>query len=128
MASKLTIGLPAFFVALQMSCSAALSATGAAERIPMINSYHGTSVTDDYQWLEKADSPKTRDWSRSQNERSRAYFDSLPYRDGIAQQLTQIRGEESARVYALRERKGRIFALRFKPPAQQPVLIRLASL
>jgi len=94
----------------------------------MTNSYHGTTVTDDYQWLEKAGSPQTRDWTRSQNERSRAYFDSLPYRDGIAQQLTQIRGEESARVYGLLERKGRIFALRFKPPAQQPVLVRLSSL
>jgi prolyl oligopeptidase len=96
--------------------------------MPTTNTYHGTSVTDNYQWLEKADSQKTRDWSRSQNARSRAYFDSLPYRDGIAQQLTQIRGEESARVYGLQERKGRIFALRFKPPAQQPVLIRLGSL
>jgi len=96
--------------------------------MPMTNSYHGTTVTDDYQWLEKAGSPQTRDWTRSQNERSRAYFDSLPYRDGIAQQLTQIRGEESARVYGLLERKGRIFALRFKPPAQQPVLVRLSSL
>ena len=25
-------------------------------------------------------------------------------------------------------RKGRIFAMRFKPPAQQPVLVRLSSL
>src|SRR5207244_4530654 len=33
-----------------------------------------------------------------------------------------------ARYFGLEERKGRIFALRFKPPAQQPVLIRLSSL
>jgi prolyl oligopeptidase len=52
----------------------------------------------------------------------------LSYRDGIAQQLTQLRTEESARYYGLQERQGRIFALRFKPPAQQPVLVRLASL
>jgi prolyl oligopeptidase len=63
-----------------------------------------------------------------ENERTRAYFAQLPFRDGIAQQLTQLRGEESARYNDLQERKGRIFALRFKPPAQQPVLVRLSSL
>ena len=120
--------LPVLCAALPMVFAATPSSPVPAERTPMKNTYHGTIVTDDYQWLEKADAPKTRAWSRGQNERSRAYFDSLPYRDGIAQQLTQIRGEESARVYALRQRQGRIFALRFKPPAQQPVLIRLASL
>ncbi|HVV72773.1 MAG TPA: prolyl oligopeptidase family serine peptidase, partial [Verrucomicrobiae bacterium] len=52
----------------------------------------------------------------------------LPYREGIAQQLSQLRGEESARFYGLKWRRGRIFALRFKPPAQQPVLVRLSSL
>ena len=127
MASKITISLPVLFATLRLAAAVPLSPPP-TELMPMTNTYHGMSVTDNYQWLEQADSQKTRDWSRSQNERSRAYFDSLPYRDGIAQQLTQIRGEESARVYGLQERKGRIFALRFKPPAQQPVLIRLASL
>ena len=52
----------------------------------------------------------------------------LPYRDGLAQQLMQVRSAESARFFGFQEKKGRLFALRFKPPAQQPVLIRLASL
>ena len=72
--------------------------------------------------------PAVREWTRLENERTRAYFARLPFRDGIAQQLAQLRGEESARYYGLQERKGRIFALRFKPPAQQPVLVRLSSL
>ncbi len=92
------------------------------------NFYHGTAVVDGYQWLEDASAPAVREWTRRQNERTRAYFAGLPYREGIAQQLAQLRGEESARYYDLQERKGRIFALRFKPPAQQPVLVRLASL
>ena len=94
----------------------------------MTNIYHGVVVVDDYQWLEDAKAPAVREWTRLENERTRAYFARLPYREGIAQQLAQLRGEESARYSDLQARKDRIFALRFKPPAQQPVLVRLSSL
>jgi prolyl oligopeptidase len=95
---------------------------------PATNRYHGTAVLDNYQWLEDAPATEVRDWTRLQNARTRAYYDGLPFRDGIAQQLRQLRSEESARYGGLVERKGRIFALRFKPPAQQPILVRLSSL
>jgi len=95
---------------------------------PVTNIYHGVGVVDNYQWLEDASSPEVRDWMRQQNDRTRTYFSRLPYREGIAQQLLQLRSEESARYFGLDERKGKIFALRFKPPAQQPVLVRLSSL
>jgi prolyl oligopeptidase len=99
-----------------------------APRQPATNVYHGVAVVDDYQWLETASAPPVREWTRLENERTRAWFAGLPFRDGIAQQLMQLRGEESARYFQLQERNGRIFALRFKPPAQQPVLVRLSSL
>jgi prolyl oligopeptidase len=99
-----------------------------APREPVTNVYHGVSVVDDYQWLEDAKAPAVREWTRLENERTRTYFARLPHREGIAQQLMQLRGEESARYYDPQARKGRIFALRFKPPAQQPVLVRLSSL
>lgn len=89
---------------------------------------HGVVVMDDYQWLEEAGAPAMQEWTRRENQRTRTYFTRLLFRDGIAQQLTQLRGEESARYSDLQERHGRIFALRFKPPAQQPVLVRLSSL
>jgi prolyl oligopeptidase len=95
---------------------------------PVTNIYHGMTVVDNYQWLEDASAPEVRDWMRQQNERTRTYFSRLPYRQGISQQLLQLRSEESARFFGLDERKGKIFALRFKPPAQQPVLVRLSSL
>jgi prolyl oligopeptidase len=97
-------------------------------REPLTNVYHHVVVTDDYQWLENATAPAVKDWTRQQNERTRAYFSAFPFRDGIEQQLLQLRSDESARYLSLEWKKGRTFALRFKPPAQQPVLIRLASL
>ncbi len=95
---------------------------------PVTNVYHGVAVVDNYQWLENAASPAVRNWTRLQNERTADYFSQLPYRDGIARQLLKLESEESARYYGLQERNGRIFAFRFKPPAQQPVLVFLSSL
>jgi prolyl oligopeptidase len=123
------ISLAAFSLALLplLSGAAALPSVP-APRQPVTNVYQGVVVVDDYQWLEDAAAPAAREWTRLENERTRTYFAQLPFRAGIAQQLTQLRGEESARYSGLQERKGRIFAMRFKPPAQQPVLVRLSSL
>jgi len=95
---------------------------------PVTNVYHGVQVVDDYQWLEDPSNPQVKDWVKAQNERTRAYFSRLRYHDGIAEQLMQIRSEESARYFGLAWKKGHTFALRFKPPAQQPMLVRLSSL
>jgi prolyl oligopeptidase len=111
----------------RMATAAALPSVPAPPQL-VTNYYHGGPVVDGYQWLEDASGPAVREWTRLENERTRAYFARLPYHDGIAQQLTQLRSEESARYTGLQERQGRIFALRFKPPAQQPVLVRLSSL
>jgi prolyl oligopeptidase len=96
-------------------------------REPVTNNYNGVAVVDDYQWLEDATNPAVRDWTRQQNERTRAYFDQLAFHDGLAQELSELIADESA-SYGLADcRGGIIFATRFKPPAQQPVLVRLKS-
>jgi len=118
----LSLGLMPFAVSAQSLPSVP------TPRHPVTNYYHGVAVVDDYQWLEEASAPAVRQWIREENERTREFYSKLPYHDGIAQQLMQLRSEESARYYGLDWRRGRIFAMRFKPPAQQPVLVRLSSL
>jgi prolyl oligopeptidase len=96
-------------------------------REPVTNIYHGVAVADDYQWLEDAANPAVHDWTRRQNERTRAYFDKLAFHDGLEQELSELIADASA-IYSLNYcRGGIIFATRFKPPAQQPVLVRLKS-
>jgi len=97
-------------------------------RAPVTNSYHGVAVVDDYQWLEDSASPAVRDWTRQQNARTRDYFDRLDFHDGLTQQLAELIAEESASYGLMDCRGGNIFATRFKPPAQQPVLMRLKSI
>lgn len=94
---------------------------------PVTNGYHGVTVVDDYQWLEDGANPAVHDWTRQQNERTRAWLDRLAFHEGVAQELSELLADESA-SYGLAEcRNGIIFATRFKPPAQQPVLVRLNS-
>jgi prolyl oligopeptidase len=96
-------------------------------REPVTNTYHGVAVVDDYQWLEDGTNPTVRDWTRQQKERTRAWFDKLEFHDGLEQELSELIADESA-SYGLADcRGGIIFATRFKPPAQQPVLVRLKS-
>ncbi|HEX4349382.1 MAG TPA: prolyl oligopeptidase family serine peptidase [Verrucomicrobiae bacterium] len=96
-------------------------------REPVTNTYHGVAVVDDYQWLESGTNPAVRAWTKAQNERTHAYFDKLDFRDGLEQQLSELVADQSASYGLDSYRRGIIFATRFKPPAQQPVLIRLKS-
>ena len=95
--------------------------------IPVTNLYQGVTIVDPYQWLEDAADPAVSDWTRQQNEHTRAYFKQLDFQAGLTQELTELVADESA-SYGLAEcRGGTILATRFKPPAQQPVLVRLKS-
>ncbi len=96
-------------------------------RQPVTNTYHGVQVIEDYQWLEDSTNATVRDWTRRQNERTRAYFDKLPFYNGLSQALEELISEESASYSLAFKRSENIFALRNKPPAQQPVLVRLKS-
>ncbi len=120
----------AAFLPLAVAVSLAAPALPSVPAVPQpaTNTYAGVVVVDDYQWLEQAQSAPTREWTRLENQRTRGYFERLPYWQGIAQELRTIRSGESARFSGFPQEKGRIFGLRFKPPAQQPVLVWLSSL
>src|SRR5580700_4163341 len=61
---------------------AALSVCGATDDLtpkkPVTDDYGGIKVVDDYRWLESAADPDVRQWSSSQNARTRSYLDQLP--------------------------------------------------
>jgi prolyl oligopeptidase len=98
-----------------------------AKKKPVFNEYHGTRVEDDYQWLEDDDNPEVKAWSDAENQRTRAYLDSLPSHGEIEEQLKAWYAESSPSYSAIVARPGVLFALKFQPPKQQPMLVRLAS-
>jgi prolyl oligopeptidase len=94
---------------------------------PVSDEYHGTTVEDPYQWLEKDDDTEVKTWSNAQNQRTRDYLDKLPDRAAIEQQLTEWYAKTSPSYSSLVSRPGILLAMKFQPPKQQPLLVTLAS-
>src|SRR2546423_12589300 len=59
--------------------------------------------------------------------RSGRYLDKIAVRSDIEARLQQLYENTSANYFDVYSRSGRIFALKFKPPKQQPWLVRLDS-
>src|SRR5437773_5096925 len=99
----------------------------ATPKKPVSDEYHGTTVEDPYQWLEKDDDPEVKAWSAAQNQRTRDYLDRLPDRAAIEKQLTDWYAKTSPSYSSLVSRPGVLFAMKIQPPKQQPLLVTLAS-
>ena len=87
----------------------------------------GVKISDDYRWLENWDDPEVKQWSAAQNARSREYLDHLPARTAIQQMLKKELSASSAAYYDLQFRGGTLFAMKYQPPQQQPMLVALTS-
>jgi prolyl oligopeptidase len=98
-----------------------------AAKKAVVDTYHGTKVDDPYQWLEKSDDPEVREWVAGQTAHMRAVVDALPSRDALRARITALLTHKSAAHFALVQRGGVLFAMKFQPPRQQPMLVVLPS-
>src|ERR1041385_2970945 len=121
-------GLLALFAALGgFSVLNLFAAEPQTPKKAVTDEYQGVKVEDDYQWLENDDDPKVKSWSEAQNHRARAYLDQLPDRPKLEKQLTDWYAKTSPSYFGIVARPGKIFALKFQPPKQQPMLVTLTS-
>src|SRR5215471_5079279 len=124
------ICLPAILVLLSVS---ALAQAPSVPNLPdtprhsVTDEYHGIKVTDDYRWLENWDDPGVKQWSAAENARTREYFDHLPTRTALKEEIKKVISASSASYYDLQFRAGMLFAERYQPPQQQPTLVVLRS-
>jgi prolyl oligopeptidase len=108
----------------------ALSLRGAAPETPkrpVTDVYHGTSVVDDYRWLEDGQNAEVKDWTRRQREEARRILDASPERAKLVARLTELFKASSTSYVGLREGGGKLFAFKKAPPAEQPLLVALKS-
>jgi prolyl oligopeptidase len=105
----------------------ALPPAPVAAKKAVVDTYHGTKVDDPYQWLEKSDDPEVRKWVDGQTAHMRAVLDKLPSRDAIRARITTLLSHKSASHFALVQRGGVMFAMKFQPPRQQSMLVVLPS-
>src|SRR5580765_26227 len=94
---------------------------------PITTEYQGVTVEDPYQWLEADDDSQVKAWSDAQNERTRKNLDSFPDRTSIEKQLQEWYAKTSPSYSSLVSRPGILFAMKFQPPKQQPLLVTLVS-
>ncbi|MFL6505289.1 MAG: prolyl oligopeptidase family serine peptidase [Candidatus Udaeobacter sp.] len=94
---------------------------------PITTEYQGVTVEDLYQWLEADEDSQVKAWSDAQNQRTRKSLDSFPDRPAIEKQLQEWYAKTSPSYSSLVSRPGILFAMKFQPPKQQPLLVTLAS-
>src|SRR5438034_2516783 len=94
---------------------------------PVATEYHGVTVQDPYQWLEADGDSQVKAWSDAQNQQTRKNLDSFPDRAAIEKQLQGWYAKTSPSYFSLVSRPGVLFAMKFQPPKQQPLLVTLAS-
>ncbi len=99
-----------------------------AARFPVTDTYHGVGVTEDYRWLEDASSGETIAWTKAQHQRTRAYFDGIPWRGALRARVEQLLKAERTTYKRLGSGGGTFFALKVQTPRQRPFLVALADL
>ncbi|HEY9022671.1 MAG TPA: hypothetical protein VIP05_00130, partial [Burkholderiaceae bacterium] len=114
------------------AASAPATVTGAraypyAQPRTVTHEYHGVVVKDDFEWLENFSDPATKSWLAAENAYSRNYLDAMPVRASLHERLQALMSSTSNSYSGLEERGGVIFALKYAPPKQQPLLVTLAS-
>ncbi|MBA3945563.1 MAG: S9 family peptidase [Herpetosiphonaceae bacterium] len=95
---------------------------------PVTDTYHGSTVVDEYRWLEDADDPAVREWTAAQNRYTRTVLDAIPARASVHQHLHELYTASSADYYVLTKRGTTLFAIKFQPPKEQPLLVTLQSM
>src|ERR1051326_6852885 len=116
--------------AIAATASLDLAAAGSAPETPkkpVATKYHGVTVEDPYQWLEEDNDQQVKAWPNDQNQRNRQYLEKLPDRAAGEKQLTEWSAKTSPSYFSLVSRPGILFAMKFQPPKQQPLLVTLAS-
>src|SRR5438445_1989830 len=77
--------------------------------------------------MKKNNDPEVKVCSNAQKQRIRQYLDKLPDRASIERQLTEWYAKTSPSYFSLISRPGILFAMKFQPPKQQPLLVTLTS-
>ena len=113
--------------AASMVSGQSLSAEPEAAKRPVTDEYQGVKVTDDYRWLENWDDAEVKRWTAAENVATRDYLDHVQVRDAVKERLQQLFSAQSTTYSGLRFRGGMLFAIRYQPPAQQPVLVAMSS-
>src|SRR5262249_4798151 len=94
------------------------AAVPSTKRHPVVRVYQGQRVKDDYEWLEEGTNAEVRSWTAAQNEHARAWLDAREARPLVEARLRELFSKTSPNYSSFTSRAGRLFFVKFQPPAQ----------
>ncbi|MBI3550806.1 MAG: S9 family peptidase [Elusimicrobia bacterium] len=113
-------------LAASLAVAATLSFPVTPKR-PVADVFHGVKIAEDYRWLESGDSAEVKAWTLEQNAATRAYLDKVPARADAKEKIAAYYKQLLPSYDRVTPRPGAIFAMKFQPPKNQPLLVVLAS-
>ncbi len=88
---------------------------------PVSDTYFGTTVVDDYRYMENLDDPQVKAWMKAQADTTRRRLDALPGRQALLERIHALRNANLSRRGFVR-RGNRYFYEVVEPGAQLPKL------
>jgi prolyl oligopeptidase len=88
---------------------------------PATDKYFGTSVTDNYRWMEDLKSPEVQNWMKGQAAYTKDYLSKLPGRDTLVKRIESLDNAVS-RVAEVELHGAYYFYLKTNPTDQTPKL------
>ena len=82
---------------------------------PVTDRYFGTSVVDNYRWLEKVDSPEVTSWLKAQADYSDDLISRIPGRDSLLSDLVRLDAMRPATISSVVRKNGRYFYKKILP-------------
>jgi prolyl oligopeptidase len=89
------------FVAARRGRRQAAPALPETPKKPVVDTYHGVAVPDDYRWLEADSDPAVKAWSDAENAVARDFLDAIPERKDILARVGQLTNARTPRYYQL---------------------------
>src|SRR5262252_8813501 len=85
-----------------------------APRVPVVDDYFGTKITDDYRWMEDRRAPQFEQWCREQARYARSVLDRIPGRDALQARIAAHTGGGTVAAQ-VHQAGGKIFYLKREP-------------
>lgn len=101
-------------IAFTVAVAVAASGPPVAPRVPVVDDYYGTKVTDDYRWMEDRHAPKFEQWCRAQGQYARAVLDRIPGRDALQTRIAAHTGGGTVATQ-MHQAGGKLFYLKLEP-------------
>src|SRR5262245_2415638 len=116
-----------FTVALATAVAAFSQSLPQTPQRPVTDTYYGIKVVDPYRWLEDWSKSEVQTWTAAQTRYTRAQLDARPFADAVRDRVKALGSSPQPRWTGLIYRSGVLFAIKYQPPLNQPLIVSMGT-